>query len=149
MTAAPTLIRGGPATSPVNLAIVTTAFGSEIWKLPDTLAAGPEQIVDAPGLALRGAALRADGAEAAFIASAGPGIEQVFAVDLVTGRVRVLTPVARFAGATTSYSPSRRVLFTWSTTGTSQLAAFAEAPAGSGLVRRLAKTGRQPQFLTR
>lgn len=147
LAAAPVLIRGGAPLAPVTLAVITTATGSSLWQLSDTVSGGATRIVDAPGLALRGVTLRADGAEAAFIASAGVGIEQVFAVALATGRLRVLTPTAGFASSGTGYSPSGRVLFGFSPVAATHLAAYAEAPAGSGLVRRL-RGGRQPRFLT-
>ncbi len=146
---APRFLRGGPAAAPVLLAAVTTAGGDQIWRLPDTPAGAAQFVVDAPGLSLRGVALRDDGSEIAFVVSGGAGLEQVAAVDLASGRLRLLTPQPGFAGASAAYSPTGRVLFTFSTITSAPLFAFAESPAGSGIARKLAGAGTAPRFLTR
>lgn len=149
LLAAPRLVRGGTAAHPVLLATVTTSGGDQLWKLPESPSGGATLLLDAPGLSLRGVTLRADGREAALIVSAGAGLEQVVAMDLASGRLRLLTPQPGFAGAATAWSPSGRVLFTYSPTSATHLSAWAEAPAGSGIARRLPRTGGAPRFLVR
>ncbi len=68
-------------------------------------------------------------------------------MSLATGALRPLAPAPGCCGDAAAYSPSGRVLFNGSATGAIVPAVFAEAPAGRGLVQRLARTGRSPRLL--
>jgi hypothetical protein len=149
LTVAPAVVTGGPAAAPVTLAILRDATGSTLARVP----ADPAQPLDLllhtpPAITLEGLAIRADGRDAAFIATAGAGASLVGAVELSPRRpARLLTPTAGFTGAQLAYSPNGRVLFAWGTTPT--LHAFAESPAGSSRVRPLKGVRGALRFMSR
>ena len=108
-----------------------------------------ETVVATPaGVSIGALAIRADGRDVAFVASAGPGASLVAAIELSPRRPpRLLTPNGGFTGSQVAYSPAGRVLFAWGVTPT--LHVFAESPIGSGRAQLLRGIRGSPRFLAR
>jgi len=69
-------------------------------------------------IALHGTALRPDGQDLAFVASAGPGMSLALAWNTTTRQFRLLSPQIGFAGTQTAYSPGGDAIFTFGLTAT-------------------------------
>jgi hypothetical protein len=148
LVAQPKFVRGGSVRGPVTLALLATDLGELLALIPDRPARPMRVLFQTPvGITLRGLSLRADGGAAAFIVSAGPGLEYVAAVDLKTGAVRRFLPTPGYTGGRTAWSPQGRVLFAWSPTPV--LSAWAENPVGSGRVTQLPLASGQLELLAR
>jgi hypothetical protein len=149
LLAAPRIVNGGPPDAPVTLAILEEAGGTTLARVPADPAQPIEPLLATPaGVSIGAVAIRSDGRDVAFVASAGPGSSLVAAIELSPRRPpRLLSPNGGFTGPQVAYSPAGRVLFAWGLTPT--LHAFAESPIGSGRAILLKGISGSPRFLAR
>jgi hypothetical protein len=149
--AAPTLVAGGPAAAPVTFALLVDAGGATLARLPASSAGSLDVLLRIPtGVRIDAFAPSPDGGELALLADAGGGTGIVAVLDVSSHRpTRVLTPthppLSDSGSDQIAWSPSGRLLFTYGP-ATGRFA-YAEDPAGSGLVRRLTPAGGAPRFL--
>jgi hypothetical protein len=149
--AVPTLVAGGPAAAPVTFALLVDAGGATLARLPASSAGSLDVLLRIPtGVRIDALAPSPDGGELALLADAGGGTGIVAVLDVSSHRpTRVLTPthppLSDSGSDQIAWSPSGRLLFTYGP-ATGRFA-YAEDPAGSGLVRRLTPAGGAPRFL--
>ena len=149
LLAAPRIITGGPPAAPLTLAILEETGGTTLARVPADPARPLEPLFATPaGVSIGALAIRADGRDVAFVATAGPGASLVGAIELSPRRPpRLLTPSGGFTGEQVAYSPAGRVLFAWGVTPT--LHVFAESPIGSGRAQLLPGIRGSLRFLAR